>query len=205
MVMLSTGDYICPTPFPSLGKAMAPSALPPLQPSETTADELRVLGLITFVSMLVGATIAVFDSGLWLKSGDVETNAYTYAMAAFTLQGMSFVLYKLLMQDSMDHKAGFARMDKERQRRMQRLQQDMANRQMELEMRMQEAQFQRQMLMMEQQTELQGLELDITNFADMLTVPRPPAPPNHPPEEKGSIDLGPSQPRDKGGRFATKK
>jgi len=178
----------------------------PLQPSETTADELRVLGLITFVSLLVGATIAVFDSGLWLKASDTQTNAYTYAMAAFTLQGMSFVLYKLLMQDSMDHKAGFARMDRERTRRMQQMQQQMANRQMELEMRMQEAQFARQMEMMEHQQTLQSTEADLMNMGDML-VPQPPAPPQHSAEEKGSIDLGPSdkQPRGPGGRFASKK
>lgn len=186
---------------------MASPNLPPLQPSETTADELRVLGLITFVSLLVGSTIAVFDSGLWLKAADTQTNAYTYAMAAFTLQGMSFVLYKLLMQDSMDHKAGFARMDRERSRRMQGMQQQMANRQMELEMRMQEAQFARQMQMMEHQQELQSTEADIMNMSDMLLgVPTPP-PPQHPAEEKGSIDLGPSdnQPRTATGQFAKKR
>ena len=103
---------------------MSMSNMPPMQPSDTNADEIRVLGLITFVSILVGATIAVFDAGLWLKSaGDVQTNAFTYAMAAFTLQGMSFVLYKLLMQQSLDHKASFARMDRERSRRMQGMQQ----------------------------------------------------------------------------------
>ena len=153
---------------------MASSNLPPLQPSETTADELRVLGLITFVSLLVGTTIAVFDSGLWLKSADTQTNAYTYAMAAFTLQGMSFVLYKLLMQDSMDHKAGFARMDRDRTRRMQAMQQQMANRQMELEMKMQEAQFVRQMQMMEHQQEMESTGADITQLGDMMLVPNPP-------------------------------
>ena len=184
---------------------MAQSNLPPLQPGETTADELRVLGLITFVSLLVGATIAVFDSGFWLKSTDTQTNAYTYAMAAFTLQGMSFVLYKLLMQDSMDHKAGFARMDRERNRRMQTMQQQMATRQMELEMRMQEAQFTRQMQMMEHQQEMASTESDITNLGDMMLIPNPP-PPQHPAEEKGSIDLGPSdnQPRSAGGQFSKK-
>jgi len=179
----------------------------PLQPSETTADELRVLGLITFVSLLVGSTIAVFDSGLWLKAADTQTNAYTYAMAAFTLQGMSFVLYKLLMQDSMDHKAGFARMDRDRTRRMQQMQQQMANRQMELEMKMQEAQFVRQMQMMEHQQEMESTGADIVNMGDMLLIPQPPGPPQHPSEEKGSIDLGPSnnQPRSAGGQFASKK
>ena len=179
-------------------------SLPPLQPSESSADEIRVLGLITFVSILVGAAIAVFDAGLWLKmEGDVRTNAATYAMGAFTLQGMSFVLYKLLMQENLDHRATFARMDRDRARKMQGMQQAMANKQMEIEMRMQEAQFLRQLNMMEHQNEMQ--------MGDMDSVL-----PQHSAEEKGGIDLGGStavtksqsnkgQARDKGGKFASKK
>ena len=75
---------------------------------------------------------------------------------------------------------------------MQQMQQEMANRQMELEMRMQEAQFVRQMQMMEHQQELESAGADITQLGDMLVIPQPPGPPQHPAEEKGSIDLGPS-------------
>ena len=136
-------------------------SLPPLQPSESSADEIRVLGLITFVSILVGAAIAVFDADLWLKmEGDVRTNAATYAMGSFTLQGMSFVLYKLLMQENLDHRATFDRMDRDRSRKMQGMQQAMANKQMEIEMRIQEAQFMRQLTMMEQQNEMQIGDID---------------------------------------------
>ena len=89
---------------------------------------------------------------------------------------------------------------------MQQMQQQMANRQMELEMRMQEAQFTRQMQMMEHQQEMDSTGADITQLGDMLIIPQPPGPPQHGAEEKGSIDLGPSdnQPRGPGGRFAKK-
>ena len=178
-------------------------SLPPLQPSESSADEIRVLGLITFVSILVGAAIAVFDADLWLKmDGDVRTNAATYAMGSFTLQGMSFVLYKLLMQENLDHRATFARMDRDRSRKMQGMQQAMANKQMEIEMRLQEAQFMRQLNMMEYQNDLEMGAMDSGL-------------PQHSAEEKGGIDLGGSkavsksqsnkhESRDKTGKFSKK-
>ena len=90
---------------------------------------------------------------------------------------------------------------------MQQMQQQMANRQRELEMRMQEAQFTRQMQMMEHQQTMESTDADIMNMGDMLLIPQPPGPPQHSAEEKGSIDLGPSekQPRGPGGQFASKK
>jgi len=157
---------------------MPMSQLPPMQPDDTNADEIRVLGLITFVSLLVGAAIGVFDAELFLQvEDDVRTNAATYAMAAFTLQGMSFVLYKLLMQENLDHKATFAKMDRDRNRRMQGMQQTMANKQMEIEMKLQEAQFQRQLEMMEHQ-EMGKLDSGI---------------PHHTADDRGGIDLGGTQ------------
>lgn len=195
---------------------MSMSQLPPLQPSETNADEIRVLGLITFVSILVGAAIGVFDAGLWLKQeGDVRTNSFTYAMAAFTLQGMSFVLYKLLMQQSLDHRASFARLDRERNRRMQGMQQQMANKQMEVEMRIQEANFLRQLQRIENQKEHEGLMQD----ADLLLGVMPPPPPSpfevpqHSNTKDQGIDLGGTAAvsatnkhsvRDESGKFAKK-
>ena len=53
------------------------------------ADELRILGLISFVSILVGCAIGVFDAELWLVDhSSVRTNALIYTMGAFTLQGL---------------------------------------------------------------------------------------------------------------------
>lgn len=190
---------------------MTMSGMPPIQPSDTNADEIRVLGLITFVSVLVGAAIGVFDAGLWLKQdGDVRTNSFTYAMAAFTLQGMSFVLYKLLMQQSLDHRATFARMDRERGRKMQGMQQAMANKQMEVEMRLQEAQFMRQLAMLEYKSDNDLLNGD----ADLLLATDPKqTPPAHKPNVGNSLDLGGTSAmsqnnkhsvRDGSGKFAKK-
>jgi len=182
---------------------MTMSGLPPIGPNETNADEIRVLGLITFVSILVGAAIAVFDAGLWLKmDGDVRTNAVTYSMGSFTLQGMSFVLYKLLMQENLDHRASFARMDRQRSRKMQSMQQAMANKQMDVEMKLQEAQFVRQLNMLEHQNNLDLMEAE-------SEVPQ------HGASVKDSIDLGGTAAvsksqtnkhgsRDKTGKFAKK-
>ena len=192
--------------------SMTMSSMPPIQPQDTNADEIRVLGLITFVSILVGAAIGVFDAGLWLKQdGDVRTNSFTYAMAAFTLQGMSFVLYKLLMQQSLDHRASFARMDRERARKMQGMQQAMANKQMEVEMRLQEAQFMRQLQMLEYQNENDMLHMD----ADALLsdAEAEPSVPSHKAKKGNSIDLGGTSAvsqnnkhsvRDRSGKFAKK-
>jgi len=182
--------------------SMPTATLPPIQPSESNADEIRVLGLITFVSLLVGAAIGVFDAELFLQvEDDVRTNAATYAMAAFTLQGMSFVLYKLLMQENLDHKASFAKMDRERSRRVQMMQQQMANKQMEFEMRNQEAQFARQLEMLESQQLLESGEA-------MSYIPL------HGADNQSGIDLGGSQAvteqikkhaaRDATGKFAKK-
>jgi len=119
-------------------------------PPRRSEDELRVMGLIAFVSLLVGAAIAVFDAQLWLRVEDsVYTNALTYTMGAFTLQGISYFLYKMLMQDSMDNRATFARQSKERDRRVQQMQQMFSGRQLEQELRLQELQLETQLRMME--------------------------------------------------------
>ena len=62
-----------------------------MQPPQNAhnTDELRILGLISFVSVLVGSAIAIFDAELWLiDHTSVRTNALTYTMGAFTLQGI---------------------------------------------------------------------------------------------------------------------
>ena len=124
-------------------------------PPRRNEDELKVMGLIAFVSLLVGAAIAVFDARLWLRMEDsVYTNALTYTMGAFTLQGISYFLYKMLMQDSMDSRATFARQQKERDRRVMQMQQMFSGRQLEQELRLQELQLESQLKMMETNPEL---------------------------------------------------
>ena len=108
-------------------------------------DELRVLGLISFVSILVGCAIAVFDAGLWLKDDSTYTNAITYTMGAFTLQGMAYFIYKMLAQDSMDQRAVISNMQRNMSRQMQNQQMKFAQKQMEMEIKKQDAIFAKQL------------------------------------------------------------
>jgi hypothetical protein len=124
-------------------------------PNSSNTDELRVLGLISFVSILVGCAIAVFDAELWLTSPDTYTNAITYTMGAFTLQGMAYFIYKMLAQDGMDQRAVIANMQKNMSRTMQAQQMKFAQRQMEMEIKKQEAVFSQQMQKLEEDPEVQ--------------------------------------------------
>jgi hypothetical protein len=124
-------------------------------PNPSNTDELRVLGLRSFVSILVGCAIAVFDAQLWLTSPDTYTNAITYTMGAFTLQGMAYFIYKMLAQDGMDQRAVIANMQKNMSRTMQAQQMKFAQRQMEMEIKKQEAIFSQQMEQLEQDPEVQ--------------------------------------------------
>lgn len=124
-------------------------------PSASNTDELRILGLISFVSILVGCAIAVFDAGLWLKSDETYTNAITYTMGAFTLQGMAYFIYKMLAQDGMDQRAVVSNMQRNMTKTMQAQQMKFAQRQMEIEIRKQEAAFARQLEDLEKDPEVQ--------------------------------------------------
>ena len=124
-------------------------------PPARNEDELRVMGLIAFVSILVGSAIAVFDARLWLRSDySVYTNALTYTMGAFTLQGIAYFLYKMLFQDGMDSRASFARQQKERDRRIMNMQQMFSTRQIDQELRLQEMQLESQLQLMENNPEM---------------------------------------------------
>ena len=105
-----------------------------MQPAQSppNTDELRILGLISFVSILVGCAIAVFDAGLWLTSSETYTNAVTYTMGAFTLQGMAYFIYKMLAQDSMDQRAVVSNMQRNMTKTMQAQQMKFAQKQMEI-------------------------------------------------------------------------
>lgn len=116
-------------------------------------DILRIMGFIGFVSILVGAAVAVFDTKMWLHSDDAYSNAMTYAMGAFTLQGMSFFLYKLLLQDQMDDKASWTRTQRTRDRRLQDMQSQFANAQLEQELKVRQMTLERQLQMMEKNPE----------------------------------------------------
>lgn len=162
------------------------------------ADVIQTVGLISFVAVWVGAVIAVFDAGLWLKEESVYTNALTYAMATFTLQGMGFFFYKLLAQESLESNARIARMQRKQKMQMQNQQMEFAQRQMDVEMRKQAIQFDHQLKTLEQDPEVvqyMMLQEEMLRRAHEAT-----SIPQHSAQPLESIDLGKSSKRGSGPR-----
>ena len=147
------------------------------------SDELRILGLISFVSILVGCSIAVFDARMWLYDDETYTNAITYTMGAFTLQGMAYFIYKMLAQDSMDQKALLSNMQRNMSRQMQAQQMRFAQAQMEMEIKKQEVSFAKQMEDLEKDPEVQ-------QYLDLMGIDMEQQTPQHKAEEKESLRLG---------------
>jgi hypothetical protein len=133
--------------------------------SANNSDELRIFGLISFVAILVGCAIAVFDAGLWLQSPDTYSNAITYTMGAFTLQGMGYFIYKMLAQDGMDQKAMLSNMQRNMGRQMQEQQMRFAQAQMTMEIKKQEVAFAQQMEALEKDPEVKEY-LDLMGMSD---------------------------------------
>ena len=176
-----------------------------MQPARDThnTDELRILGLISFVSILVGCAIAVFDAEMWLVDTSVRTNALTYTMGAFTLQGMAYFLWKMLAQDSMDQKASLANMQKNMTRQMQKQQMGFAQKQMEIEMRKQEMMFSHQLRQLEEDPEvIQYLQLqqEMQEAAEEAVNA-----PKHEADNKKPMKLGANKARNPDGTYAKKK
>ena len=173
---------------------------PASNPNNT--DELRILGLISFVSMLVGGSIAVFDANMWLVSDSVRTNALTYTMGAFTLQGMAYFLWKMLAQDSMDQKASLANMQKSMTRQMQKQQMGFAQKQMEIEMKKQEMLFSHQLNQLEQDPEVVqylALQQEMQDAAEeAIGIP------SHISNDKKAMKLGANKKRNADGTYAKK-
>jgi hypothetical protein len=164
--------------------------------SRGNEDILRVMGFIGFVSLLVGAAVAVFDAGLWLKSDDTYSNAMTYAMGAFTLQGMSFFFYKLLLQEGMDTKAQWTRTQRTRDRKLQSMQSQFADAQMETELKVRQHQMDRQLTILESNPDAYmqmmggggGDPFAANPFNDATTDFNPP--PTHKIDEHQPVNLG---------------
>mgnify|MGYP003134253324 CR=1 FL=1 len=146
-------------------------------------DELRVLGLISFVSILVGCSIAVFDAGLWLKDDSTYTNAITYTMGAFTLQGMAYFIYKMLAQDGMDQRAIISNMQRNMSRQMQSQQMRFAQAQMDMEIKKQEVAFAKQLEELEKDPEVQ-------QYLGLMSGEVEPEAPAHKANTKQSLNLG---------------
>tara|TARA_R100000152_G_scaffold17770_1_gene9420 strand:+ start:2125 stop:2655 length:531 start_codon:yes stop_codon:yes gene_type:complete len=152
------------------------------------ADVIQTVGLISFVAIWVGAVIAVFDADLWLKEDSVYTNALTYGMATFTLQGMGFFFYKLLAQDSLESNAKIARMQRDQKEQMQHQQMQFSQKQMEMEMRRQQIEFEQQLKMLEDDPEVvqyMALQEEMVRRAKAaMEIPQ------HSASKKESLDLG---------------
>tara|TARA_R100000406_G_scaffold94392_1_gene86085 strand:- start:2278 stop:2862 length:585 start_codon:yes stop_codon:yes gene_type:complete len=169
--------------------------------AQTNEDILRVMGFIGFVSILVGAAIAVFDADLWLKSQDTYSNALTYAMGAFTLQGMSYFFYKLLLQDNMDSKAQWQRTQRVRDARLREMNSQFANAQLETELKMRQMQMEKQLRMLEENPDAyMAMSMSGYEAIPQIVEPKPQTfkeqpsefnpPPKHRTDKKEAVNLG---------------
>ena len=168
-------------------------------PNPRNTDELRIFGLNSFVSILVGAAISVFDARLWLYDDSTYTNAITYTMGAFTLQGMAYFIYKMLAQDGMDQKAMLSNMQRNMSRQMQEQQMRFAQAQMNMEIKKQEVAFAKQMEMLEEDPEVQ-------QYLSLMGIEEENAP-QHKAQEKKALNLGggDTRKRNADGTYAKKK
>jgi hypothetical protein len=111
--------------------------------------EIRLMGLILAQSALVGLAIGVFDADLWLESDTAMLNGFTYAMAAFFVQGIAYYFFKMFFEREMQERVRSTGMQRSRELRYKKMQSNFDNRRVEMEMRMQEAQLERELRWME--------------------------------------------------------
>ena len=112
--------------------------------------EIRLLGLILAQSALVGVAIGVFDADVWLKNETAMLNGFTYAMAAFFVQGIAYYMFKVFFEQGMRERARLSQMDRQRSMKYRNMQNTFDNRRAEMEIRMQEAQLEAELRWMEQ-------------------------------------------------------
>ena len=112
--------------------------------------EIRLMGLILAQSALVGIAIGVFDAELWLISDTPMLNGFTYAMAAFFVQGIAYYFFKMFFEQNMQERVRATSVEKSRQDRYRQMQLSFDNRRNDMEMRMQEAQLEQELRWMEQ-------------------------------------------------------
>ena len=111
--------------------------------------EIRLMGLILAQSALVGLAIGVFDANLWLESETAMLNGFTYAMAAFFVQGIAYYFFKMFFEQNMQERVRTTGMQRSRDARYKQMQMNFDNGRVEMEMRMQEAQLERELRWME--------------------------------------------------------
>lgn len=120
------------------------------QGSDTSEAEIRLMGLILAQSALVGLAIGLFDADMWLNTEDPLVNGFTYAMAAFFVQGIAYYFFKMFFERNMQERVRMQNIERERQGRYRSMQYSFDNRRAEMELRMQEAQLEAEMRWMEQ-------------------------------------------------------
>ena len=119
------------------------------QGSNTSEAEIRLMGLILAQSALVGLAIGLFDADMWLNTNDPLVNGFTYAMAAFFVQGIAYYFFKMFFEQNMQERVRIQNMERERQGRYRSMQYQFDNRRAEMELRMQEAQLEAELNWME--------------------------------------------------------
>lgn len=118
-------------------------------PPQSNDAEIRLMGLILAQSALVGFAVGMFDAEMWLNNETPWLNGFTYAMAAFFVQGMAYYLFKMFFEQNMQERVRASNMERERQHRFRSMQNSFDNRRSEMELRMQEAQLEAELRWME--------------------------------------------------------
>lgn len=118
--------------------------------SNTSEAEIRLMGLILAQSALVGLAIGLFDADMWLNTNDPLVNGFTYAMAAFFVQGIAYYFFKMFFEQNMQERVKMQNIERQRQSRFKNMQSTFDNRRAEMELRMQEAQLEAELRWMEQ-------------------------------------------------------
>jgi len=111
--------------------------------------EIRLMGLILAQSALVGVAIGVFDAKVWLISETPVLNGFTYAMAAFFVQGIAYYVFKMFFEQNMQEKVRSSNLERQRGFQYRTMQQNFDQRRADMEMKVQEAQLERDLRFME--------------------------------------------------------
>tara|TARA_R100001443_G_scaffold32817_1_gene46873 strand:- start:2283 stop:2834 length:552 start_codon:yes stop_codon:yes gene_type:complete len=157
--------------------------------------EIRLMGLILAQSALVGIAIGVFDAKLWLISETPMLNGFTYAMAAFFVQGIAYYFFKMFFEQNMQERVQATNVEKNRQNRYRQMQLSFDNRRNEMEMRMQEAQLEKELRWMEMNPGKMPPSWGVPGGSQSLVSQYDseqfnPGIPNHEAEVKQPINLG---------------
>lgn len=157
--------------------------------------EIRLMGLILSQSALVGIAVGVFDAKLWLISETPMLNGFTYAMAAFFVQGIAYYFFKMFFEQNMQEKVRTTQVEKGRQDRYRQMQLSFDNRRNDMEMRMQEAQLEQELRWMETNPGKMPPSWGVPGGAPSLIAKQDlaefnPGIPNHEAEVKQPINLG---------------